>query len=231
MAYGPPTMPCCRTVAINSRTCDLSRDATLPPGTSEYSQTDYPGEASCFRISGELRVRWVARCLLRTAEFGVARSTACYFTGLNGPTRDPSLAGLPSPKSPSAGRLARPGDEWPGTSLPARSPRRPAGAPTEPLPTPRVVVMRPAEAGHAGQDRSQLRGERSSRARRRSWSHRTLTCFGPTTPTRATRPFDASVDHTEARKAIVRAFGRSDRRTPLIAAPQPRPEAAASRRL
>jgi hypothetical protein len=32
------------------------------------------------------------------------------------------------------------------------------------------------------------------------------------TPTRARRPFDASVDHTNARKATVRRFGRSDRR-------------------
>jgi hypothetical protein len=32
------------------------------------------------------------------------------------------------------------------------------------------------------------------------------------TPTRARRPFDASVDHTDARKATVRCFGRSDRR-------------------
>ena len=29
------------------------------------------------------------------------------------------------------------------------------------------------------------------------------------TPKRARRPFDASVDHTEARKATVRRFGRS----------------------
>jgi hypothetical protein len=36
--------------------------------------------------------------------------------------------------------------------------------------------------------------------------------FGPTTPTRAGRLADASVDHTEARKATVRCFGRSDRR-------------------
>jgi hypothetical protein len=38
-------VPCCRTVAIHSRNCggELSRDATLPPGTSEYAQTDYPG--------------------------------------------------------------------------------------------------------------------------------------------------------------------------------------------
>src|SRR5262249_49329129 len=34
---------------------------------------------------------------------------------------------------------------------------------------------------------------------------------GPTTPTRARRPFDASVDHTDAHKATVRRFGRSDR--------------------
>jgi hypothetical protein len=33
-------------------------------------------------------------------------------------------------------------------------------------------------------------------------------------PTRATRPSDASVDHTDARKATVRCFGRSDRRSP-----------------
>jgi hypothetical protein len=30
------------------------------------------------------------------------------------------------------------------------------------------------------------------------------TYFGPTTPKRARRPFDASVDHTEARKSILR---------------------------
>jgi hypothetical protein len=36
--------------------------------------------------------------------------------------------------------------------------------------------------------------------------------FVPTTPTRARRPFDASVDHTDARKATVRRFGRSHRR-------------------
>jgi hypothetical protein len=34
--------------------------------------------------------------------------------------------------------------------------------------------------------------------------------FGPTTPTRANRPFDASVDPTEARNVTVRRFGRSD---------------------
>jgi len=34
---------------------------------------------------------------------------------------------------------------------------------------------------------------------------------GPTTPTRAGRLADASVDPTEARKATVRRFGRSDR--------------------
>jgi hypothetical protein len=37
-----------------------------------------------------------------------------------------------------------------------------------------------------------------------------LARVGPTTPTRARRPFDASVDHTDARKATVRRFGRSD---------------------
>ena len=35
--------------------------------------------------------------------------------------------------------------------------------------------------------------------------------FGPTTPTRATRLYDASVDPTDARKATVRRVGRSDR--------------------
>jgi hypothetical protein len=35
---------------------------------------------------------------------------------------------------------------------------------------------------------------------------------GPTTPTRAGRLYDASVDPTDARKATVRRFGRSDRR-------------------
>src|SRR5262249_34146456 len=38
-----------------------------------------------------------------------------------------------------------------------------------------------------------------------------LARFGPTTPTRAGRLADASVDPTEARKAAVRRFGRSDR--------------------
>ena len=38
-----------------------------------------------------------------------------------------------------------------------------------------------------------------------------LARVGPTTPTRARRPFDASVDHTEARNDILGCFGRSDR--------------------
>jgi hypothetical protein len=38
-----------------------------------------------------------------------------------------------------------------------------------------------------------------------------LARVGPTTPTRARRLFDASVDPTDARKATVRRFGRSDR--------------------
>ena len=38
-----------------------------------------------------------------------------------------------------------------------------------------------------------------------------LARVGPTTPKRARRPFDASVDPTEARKATVRRFGRSHR--------------------
>ena len=39
-----------------------------------------------------------------------------------------------------------------------------------------------------------------------------LARFGPTTPTRAGRLADASVDHTEARNNILGCFGRSDRR-------------------
>ena len=38
-------------------------------------------------------------------------------------------------------------------------------------------------------------------------------CFGPPTPTRARRPFDASVDPTEARNDILGCFGQSDRPT------------------
>jgi hypothetical protein len=34
-------------------------------------------------------------------------------------------------------------------------------------------------------------------------------CFGPPTPTRARRPFDASVDPTEARNDILGCFGQS----------------------
>jgi hypothetical protein len=50
----------------------------------------------------------------------------------------------------------------------------------------------------------------------RTDTHTYLTPFalarvGPTTPTRARRLYDASVDPTEARKATVRRFGRSSR--------------------
>jgi hypothetical protein len=40
-------------------------------------------------------------------------------------------------------------------------------------------------------------------------------CVGPTTPTRAGRLADASVDPTEARNDILGCFGRSDRRAQL----------------
>jgi hypothetical protein len=39
----------------------------------------------------------------------------------------------------------------------------------------------------------------------------TLARVGPLTPTRARRLFDVSVDQTDARKATIRRFGRSDR--------------------
>jgi hypothetical protein len=43
-----------------------------------------------------------------------------------------------------------------------------------------------------------------------AWPWSGLARFGPTTPTRARRLSDASVDPTDARKATVRRFGRSD---------------------
>jgi hypothetical protein len=42
--------------------------------------------------------------------------------------------------------------------------------------------------------------------------HRVLARVGPTTPTQFRMSLATSVDPTEARKAIVRRFGRSNRR-------------------
>jgi hypothetical protein len=50
-------------------------------------------------------------------------------------------------------------------------------------------------------DRSTLRQEFEHR--RQAWPSSGLARFGPTTPTRARRPFDASVDPTDARWALV----------------------------
>jgi hypothetical protein len=56
-------------------------------------------------------------------------------------------------------------------------------------------------------DRSALEFEQLHQA----WPWSGLARFGPTTPTRARRLADASVDPTDARKATVRRFSRSDR--------------------
>jgi hypothetical protein len=56
--------------------------------------------------------------------------------------------------------------------------------------------------------RSTLRQEFEQLHRARPWSD--LARVGPTTPTRARRLSDASVDPTDARKTTVRRFGRSN---------------------
>jgi hypothetical protein len=58
------------------------------------------------------------------------------------------------------------------------------------------------------------RGSRSSSPPMIDWASDGVVNYpgGPTTPTRARRPFDASVDQTEARNDVLGCFGRSDRR-------------------
>jgi hypothetical protein len=51
---------------------------------------------------------------------------------------------------------------------------------------------------------------------RSSFGARASSAIRPTTPTRAARSFDASVDPTDARNDIVGCFGRSDQRAQAI---------------
>src|SRR5262249_17306472 len=75
-------------------------------------------------------------------------------------------------------------------------------------------VRRPAhDSSCPGVKEGLQRTVRLNRCRRRRLIIRTdcrVARVGPTTPTRARRLYDASVDPTEARKATVRRFGRSD---------------------
>jgi hypothetical protein len=85
-------------------------------------------------------------------------------------------------------------------------------------------VRRPAPSSSCPGIKDGLqRTVRLNRCRRRRLIIRTdcrVARLGPTTPTRARRLADASVDPTEARKATVRRFGRSDRSAQLPDAPR-----------